>query len=340
MRIKAIAKRILAQMKGDKRTVALIVMAPLLMLTLIFFILNSNGENVVIGVINAPQSYVESLYDNNTDPVYMNEGQARQALIDQEITAAVSIQNGKASYLIDGSNASRAATALRALQQASLAGYTAARPDLQAETEYIYGSPDLELFDNYGSGLVGFVVFFFVFLIAGINFLTERNSGTLEKMLSTPVKRSEIVFGYICGFGVVTVVQTVIVSSYLIYVLKTVMVGPFWLVLVTTLLTSMCALTLGMLMSSLAQNEFQFVQFIPIVIIPQLFFSGMFQLSPGWTIVGYFLPLYYSADALSRVMMRGEGLLGRVAVDLVVLLAFSIGFILLNVRILKKYREL
>lgn len=340
MRIKAIAKRILAQMRGDKRTVGLIVMAPLLMLSLIFFILNADGENVVIGVINAPQPYVESLYDNNVVTVYMSEGHARQALIDQEITAAVSIQNGKATYLIDGSNSTRAGIALKALQQASIAGYTATRPDLRAEIEYIYGSADFELFDNYGSGLIGFVVFFFVFLIAGINFLTERNSGTLEKMLSTPVKRSEIVFGYICGFGIITVLQTVIIISYLVYVLKIIMVGSFWVVLLITLLTSMCALTLGMLLSSLAQNEFQFVQFIPVVIIPQLFFSGIFQLSPGWKIVGYFLPLKYAADALARVMMRGEGPIGWVTFDLVVLLAFSAGFILLNVRVLKKYREL
>lgn len=340
MRIRAIAKRILLQMRGDKRTVGLILMAPILMLTLIFFILNSDGEMVVIGVINAPQSYVESLYDNNVGTVYISEGDARQALIDQEITAAVTIKNGKATYLIDGSNPTRANIALKALQQASTAGHIAERPDLRAETEYIYGSADLDLFDNYGSGLIGFVVFFFVFLIAGINFLTERKSGTLEKMLSTPVKRREIIFGYICGFGIVTVLQTVVVVSYLIYVLKIIMIGSFWTVLLITLLTSMCALTLGMLLSSLAQNEFQFVQFIPVVIIPQLFFSGIFQLSSGWNIVGYFLPLKYAADALSRVMMRGEGPIGWVTFDLAVLLAFTAGFVLMNVRVLKKYREL
>ena len=110
--------------------------------------------------------------------------------------------------------------------------------------------------------------------------------------------------------------------------------------MIITLATSICALILGMMLSSLAENEFQIVQFIPIVIIPQIFFCGIFELSEAWDTVGYAFPLKYSADALSRVMIRGAGMDINVLLDLSVLIAFSAIFVLMNIKILKKHRAI
>ena len=225
MRIKAVARRILLQMKGDRRTVALIIGAPIIMMTLIFFVLNSDAQNVNIAVINAPESYVDALYENNARVTRMDEAGALVALENQEIVAAVSMENGKYSYVVDGSNSVKSKKALAALEGSRAQNTGKVRADLNSEIEYIYGASDLEMFDNYGAALLGFVIFFFVFLIAGINFLTERTSGTLEKMLSTPIRRSEIVLGYICGYGVIAIVQTVLITFYLVYVLKIIMIG-------------------------------------------------------------------------------------------------------------------
>ncbi|MDD2218324.1 MAG: ABC transporter permease [Eubacteriales bacterium] len=340
MRIKAVARRILLQMKGDRRTVALIIGAPIIMMTLIFFVLNSDAQNVNIAVINAPESYVDALYENNARVTRMDEAGALVALENQEIVAAVSMENGKYSYVVDGSNSVKSKKALAALEGSRAQNTGKVRADLNSEIEYIYGASDLEMFDNYGAALLGFVIFFFVFLIAGINFLTERTSGTLEKMLSTPIRRSEIVLGYICGYGVIAIVQTVLITFYLVYVLKIIMIGSIWSVMIITLATSICALTLGMMLSSLAENEFQIVQFIPIVIIPQIFFCGIFELSEAWDTVGYAFPLKYSADALSRVMIRGAGMDINVLLDLSVLIAFSAIFVLMNIKILKKHRAI
>ena len=81
------------------------------------------------------------------------------------------------------------------------------------------------------------------------------------------------------------------------------------------------------------------LQFIPLVITPQIFFCGLFQLSPGWEMVGRFMPMYYSADALNRVMIKGEGLLA-VLPDLLILSGFSAFFILANIRLLKRFRSI
>lgn len=213
------------------------------------------------------------------------------------------------------------------------------RMDLKTEINYVYGAGDLKMFDNFGSLFIGFLVFFFTFLISGISFLQERTSGTLEKLLSTPIRRWEIVTGYILGFGTVTIVQSAIITFYVIYVLNVMMIGSLWLVMMITLLSAMTALSLGMLLSTAATSEFQMIQFIPIVIVPQVFFTGLFDLSPEWALVGKFMPLYYVADALDKVMIRGQGLTA-IALDTGVLLGLTLIFMTANTILLKRYRNI
>ncbi|MDR1133743.1 MAG: ABC transporter permease [Synergistaceae bacterium] len=117
----------------------------------------------------------------------------------------------------------------------------------------------------------------------------------------------KIVFGYILGFGAVTAVQSLLIVCFCVYVLNVMLTGSFWLVLLITLSGSLTALTLGALLSTAANSEFQIIQFIPIVIIPQVFFSGLFELSPVLAAVGRCMPLYYIADALAEVMLKGGG---------------------------------
>jgi len=183
------------------------------------------------------------------------------------------------------------------------------------------------------------MIFFFVFLVAGISFLQERTTGTLEKLLSTPIRRWEIVTGYVLGFGVITVLQSVLISLYVVYVLGVMMVGSLFLVLVITFCTAMLALTLGILLSTAANNEFQMIQFVPVVIVPQVFFSGLFDLSPVWEAVGRIMPLHYVADALNQVMIKGNGL-PEIYLDLLVMIGLSLLFMFANTLLLKRYRRI
>lgn len=339
MRIKAIALRILTELRHDKRTLALVLFAPVLMLTLIFFVLNSSLNTSTVGVLNAPSDYFDRLYENNvTATRFLNEKEALDSLEKGKITAVINIVNGKSFIYVDGSNSQEAAMAINLLEAAKKIP-PVVRPDNITDITYVYGADDLETFDNFGSVLIGVLVFFFVFIVAGMSFLQERTTGTLEKMLSTPIKRWELVFGYVLGFGTLTVVQSLLITFYVVYVLGVMMVGSIWLVLLITLLTAICALTLGMLLSAAASSQFQMLQFIPIIVVPQIFFCGLFQLSPGWDVVGRIMPLYYSADALNEIMVRGSGL-SSIFVDIVILLSFSIFFIIGNIKLLKKYRSI
>ncbi len=341
MRIKALTLRILRQLINDKRTLALILVAPLLVLTLIYFILETTVTDMKVGVVNSPQKYVEKLYENNITPVRCTESEAMQLLEDEEILAYVEMVSGKVYINVDGSNTTKTNAALSAMEQAkrSFNSQQQERVDLKSEINYVYGASDLGMFDNFGSLFIGFLVFFFTFLISGISFLQERTSGTLEKLLSTPIKRWEIVSGYIFGFGTITVVQSAIITFYVIYVLNVMMIGSIWLVMFVTLLTAMTALSLGMLISTAASSEFQMIQFIPIIIVPQIFFTGLFDLSPEWAIVGKFMPLYYVADALDRIMIRGEGL-AAIALDVTLLLGLTLIFMVSNTILLKRYRRI
>jgi ABC-2 type transport system permease protein len=336
-----VALRILNQLLNDKRTLALIIFAPLLVLTLIYFILNTTITDIKVGVVNAPQKYVENLYKNNITPIRCTESEAAQMLNDKEIIASVKMISGKVYVDIDGGNTTKATSVLATIEQAKKAMNPASqdRLDLKTEINYVYGASDLKMFDNFGSLFIGFLVFFFTFLISGISFLQERTTGTLEKLLSTPIKRWEIVAGYILGFGTVTIVQSAIITFYVVYVLNVMMIGSLWLVMMITLLSAMTALSLGMLLSTAATSEFQMIQFIPIVIVPQIFFTGLFDLSPEWTLVGKFMPLYYVADALDKVMIRGQGL-AAIALDTSVLLGLTLIFMSTNTLLLKRYRKI
>ena len=348
MRIQAMALRILNQLRNDKRTLALILCAPLLVLTLIYFILDTSITDIKVGIVNAPQKYVESLYQNNITPIRCTESEAAQLLKDEEIIAYVRMVSGKLYIDLDGGNTTKANAALAAMEQAKKGMSSAPsgmnpasqeRVDLKTEVNYVYGASDLKMFDNFGSLFIGFLVFFFTFLISGISFLQERTSGTLEKLLSTPIKRWEIVSGYIVGFGAVTVVQSAIITFYVIYILDVMMIGSLWLVMLITLLSAMTALSLGMLLSTAATSEFQMIQFIPIVVVPQVFFTGLFDLSPEWAVVGKFMPLYYVADALDKVMIRGQGITA-ILLDVCILLGLTLIFMTANTMLLKRYRRI
>jgi ABC-2 type transport system permease protein len=137
-------------------------------------------------------------------------------------------------------------------------------------------------------------------------------------------------------------IQTLVIIFFSIEVLNIVLVGSVWNVIIICAVSAITALALGILLSTFATSEFQMIQFIPIVIIPQVFFCGLFPLEgmANWLqAVGKVMPMYYAADALKGVMYKGAGF-NDILYDLGILAAFAIVFIILNVFALKRYRQL
>jgi ABC-2 type transport system permease protein len=136
--------------------------------------------------------------------------------------------------------------------------------------------------------------------------------------------------------------QTVVIQAFMSYGLGITIKGDPLLVLLINIILAAGSLSLGTLLSAFAKNEFQLFQFIPIVIVPQVLFSGLLSLrnAPVWVVaLSKIFPLTYGADALTDVALRGAGF-GDVWFDILVITAYAVLFILLNSLALKKYRRL
>lgn len=338
MRIGAIITRIIQQLRRDRRTLALLFIAPLLILTLMYFIFDSQSSDLTIVVSGDNEILIDTLEQNDFQVTAVEDFSQRQ-MEEKGFDSWLQVDNGEMTLTLLNDDPSRAKAVQMTLAQ-SLTKQQSATPAL--DTNYVYGNADTNIFDIFSPMLVGFFVFFFVFLIAGIALLKERTSGTLERLLATPIKRYEVVLGYVFGYGLFALIQTIIVVIYSVQVLDIVLVGSVWLVLLTNILVAFVALALGTLLSSFASSEFQMVQFIPLVIVPQIFFTGIFPLDgmADWLQqIGKVMPLYYASDALNGVMYKGWGFSG-IAIDLVILVVFVIVFVSLNIISLKKYRNL
>ncbi|XEC94548.1 ABC transporter permease [Paenibacillus tarimensis] len=339
MRTRALALRIIRQFVRDKRTLALLLLAPLLVLTLMKLVFNGQSVEPEIGSVGLPPQIVGQLEKAGAAvTVYDNEQGAEEALAGGKLAAVITLAGGSPSIRLEGSDPSMNKAVLLVLQQ----GLQTAEPAMRPQVSYLHGSGDMSSFDSFGPVLIGFFSFFFVFLLAGVSFLRERTSGTLERLLATPIRRPEIVLGYLSGFGLFTLLQAALIAWFSIDVLGLYMDGSIWLVLLMNLLLSLTALTLGTLLSSFAGSEFQIIQFIPLVIVPQVFFSGLFNLdamNPWLQKLSYIMPLYYGADAMRGIMIRGEGWDG-VEGDVCMLAGFSLLFALLNIFALRKHRSI
>ncbi|AZZ60222.1 ABC transporter permease [Oenococcus sp. UCMA 16435] len=377
MRTLVIFERILKELSRDKRTLALVFLAPLLVLGLLYLILQSNTNlSARLGTENVSPNLIKQLKKDskinlvtidNKKSISKNLKKYHLAALlkqqDQKLT--VTYQNADTSLtavvkenLVKSITKDRIKSTINKSQQ-ELTSLIKSMPiteqkaienklrnkktgnSLSLSEKYIYGNANSSLFTAIAPVLVGFFVFFFVFLISGVSLLHERTTGTLGRLLTSPVKRQEIIAGYVGAYGLLAILQTIVVVIYAIYILGINSLGSVWLVMLINLLLALVALSMGLLVSTLASSEFQMIQFIPILIVPQVFFSGMFNLSDMnsfWRIFAHIFPMYYGGDALIDVIKKGAGI-ENIGIDLLVLAAFAIILISINIIGLKRYRR-
>ena len=175
-------------------------------------------------------------------------------------------------------------------------------------------------------GILATLILFFGFLITGISFLRERTLGTLERLLASPVSKMDIVTGYLLGLLLFALIQTLIMFFYMVYVLDISYQGHLWQILVFQVLIGINAVCLGTFFSAFARNEFQMIQFIPLIIVPQVFVSGLFiptdQLPVVLEWISKFLPLTYGVEGIKALMLQGQGLLD-IGKDIGILAAYA-----------------
>ncbi|MEI7885633.1 MAG: ABC transporter permease [Clostridia bacterium] len=355
MKTFAVAKRLIKQIGGDKRTIGLLFLAPVFALFLLSIILTAGTAKPNIDLVGGgvPTHFAETLKKDAKITLRQNEAEAIIALQEGKSDAFIIFKNNLLVMTIEGADPTLSKLVLATISKELTENMyfnlmlssqfpAGSQLSLQPEIKYLYGSQTLSNFDAMAPLLMGFFIFFFVFLIAGVSFLRERISGTLDRILATPLKRSEIVMGYFFGFGVFVTLQTLIIQLFMVYGLQVPNAGSFWSVLVINLLLAAGSLSLGTLLSAFAKNEFQLFQFIPLVIVPQILFSGIFDLreAPIWVkSLSKIFPMTYGAEALRDIMIRGYNLVD-VWIPALIMLGYALLFIVLNILVLKKYRRI
>ena len=199
--------------------------------------------------------------------------------------------------------------------------------------------PEDGILDYVAPALMAAMALFFVFILTGVSFLRERSQGTLERLMASPVSRAEIMVGYLLGFILFAAVQALIILLYTIFVLKVHYAGSLWQIFVFQLIITVVALNLGLFVSTYARNELQVIQFIPLVLVPQFFLSGLLwpveQMNRFLQHLSKVMPLTYSVDGLRKIMLEGKTL-GDVWVDLAVLAVFAVSMTMLGALALRR----
>ncbi len=161
---------------------------------------------------------------------------------------------------------------------------------------YLYPTEALDTMDTIAPVYIAFLSFFFVFLLTCVSFLRERSQGTMERLLATPATQLEIILGYLGGLGLFALLQVAVIMSFAIWVLQVHYLGSLALLFLVIFLLALVGVGMGILASTFARNEFQVIQFIPIVIIPQALLAGMIWAIEDMPSLSASLRLRHAAD--------------------------------------------
>ena len=327
----ALTRRLLQQFRRDRRTLALLFVAPIVLLGLLGYLIRGAPTAPAVGVANedtgpagaAVASALRSSSQISTTSINASDGDAK--LKDGSLVAYIVLPpdfsrqalagNIAPQVHIEGSQPGTSAPVLQALQVA-LASIASQSQSVSVhyapQVMYLHGGPTLDTLDYFGAAFIGLVVFFLVFVITIVSFLNERSQGTLERLMASPLRRGEIVVGYMLGFTVLAVIQSAEVLLFSLGVLKVHNEGNVLLIFGIVVLMAIGAVNLGIFLSMFARSEFQAVQFIPLVIVPQFILSGiLFPVSTEpkpLQILSNVLPLTYAVSGLRDVMLKGADL--------------------------------
>jgi ABC-2 type transport system permease protein len=189
------------------------------------------------------------------------------------------------------------------------------------------------VFDKIGAPLLGVFPFVVMFLITSVATLRERSSGTLERLLSTPLGKGDFLGGYALAFGLLAVVQALVATGFAIWVCGLDVAGPGALLVVVAVVDAVLGTATGLFVSAFARTEFQAVQFMPAFVLPQFLLCGLLVPRNGLPrlleLLSDVLPLSYAVDAM-RTLTTQVDAAGDVGRDVAIVAAFAVGAIALG----------
>ena len=198
---------------------------------------------------------------------------------------------------------------------------------------------DTTVFATIGPAILALFPFIVMFLVTSITTLRERRTGTLERLLSMPLGRGDFILGYTIAFGLLAIVQALLASAYAIWVCGLDVKGDPWLLVAVAVTDAVLGSTLGLFASAFARTEFQVVQFMPLLVFPQILLGGIFlprdQLPAGLREISDWLPLSHAVDALNAVAANTHDA-AYVGGQLLIIGAFAVAAIVLSALTLQR----
>ncbi|HYB59789.1 MAG TPA: ABC transporter permease [Candidatus Acidoferrales bacterium] len=363
-RLFAVTTRVLQDLRNDRRQLALIFVAPLLVITIFGVAFTGDVKDVRVVVVNGDTAAGSSSLSNKVISNF-DTGVLNVAYANNESDGVAQVQNGSASAVIVFPSHFTQSVAARAAGQTSVPqenvtiklladksnpnlsnAIIAAVNNAVAQTivsqghqppatvdssNAIYGA-NAQFIDFFAPGIICIAVWQLTTLLTLISFVGERTSGTLLRLLASPLKESELVTGYAAAFGVIGTVQSAVLLAAAVILFNVTIVGNVLLTFVVIALLAIVSEGLGILLSSLARREAQAVQFLPFIILPAFLLSGVFwpiQAIPTWLRpVSYLLPPTYAVEAVRSVILRGWGL-DKIYPDIAALVIFAAVFLTL-----------
>jgi len=349
-RVRALAGRIARGFRRDPRSLALLVVVPLTVMILIGYLISDSREPLRVGLVGAAVAtpFGRALADQPGIAVeaVAAQGSGTERVRDGSLDGLVVVGRTGVRVIVAGEDVRVEEPIVRAAAVAvaeargthvatgEFPGVTVVRVELptnERPTTISYSAP----------AMVTVFAFLFTFMLTSVAFLRERSSGTLERLLASPIRRSEILSGYLFGFIGFALFQTVLVLGYAIVVLHAQVAGQLWVVLVVLAVMVVGVVNLGITLSFFARNELQVIQFIPLMLLPQVFLGGLFwpvqTLWPPLRWLSALFPMTHAVAALRAVMIAGASL-ADIAGQLVALVAFAAAMVALGVLVLRRQR--
>jgi len=363
-----VTKRVFRDLKNDKRSLALIVIAPIFIMFVFGLAFGGGVKNVKVLVVNQDQggapvgagsiSLSEKIISNLDTEVlkleYVDDRDAALAMVENgdayaaiifppDFTSeAVSSMNdlpggstATIEFQLDKSNINVANAITKAVNDALLAtiDQVGVQMPVSVDTVAVFGA-DVKFMDFFVPGIMAFAVYMITTLLTLVTFVGERTSGTLQRMLATTLNERDIVLGYAATFSLIGMGQAMLLLLVGTLVFDITVVGNVFLAFLVIALLAVVSQALGILLSSTAKREAQAIQVLPFVVLPAFLLSGIFwpiEAIPAWLRpLSYLVPPTYAVDASRAIMLKGYGI-GKIWIDIVALLAMAAIFLTLAV---------
>lgn len=325
------------QVRRDRRTLAMLIVMPVILLLVFGYAARFDVEEIPTAVLGADAvaaaDRLPEIFRVDTTDTGSGRAEANEMLVSGEVQVVFVAERSAPEAFVDGAELFMAQTAVQALT-----GMQNQIPDLRFEVLF---NPELDTSAVLVPGLAGLIIVFVGTLVTSMSVVREREAGTLEQLAVMPFRPSDVFVGKIAPYFLIASVDIVIVLLIGTLVFDVPFNGSSIPLALGALLFLFVALGLGVLISSISENQAQAIQLALMTLMPQVMLSGIIfplsSMAPGVRWIGYLLPLTYFNEVAKGVMVRGAGL-GDLVLPMALLLL--LGGVIFGLAIVRFARQL